>query len=157
MLRKQNGYVSSRYIPDVREAKADRAHRSPIHIAQQLGGVTSHTSRFYQRFPGILQRGGKDSRYHSMHIHSDLPAYHRHLPACRQDRHQRHRGSQRNRLDCHAAVRSTVCPSSYEKSGAEEITNPGSLSGISFNMHNQPQLKKTGRSPRPYRLITNQK
>ena len=30
--------VSSRYIPDVREVKAFRAHRSPIHIAQQLGG-----------------------------------------------------------------------------------------------------------------------
>jgi len=30
--------VSSRYIPDVREVKTFRAHRSPIHIAQQLGG-----------------------------------------------------------------------------------------------------------------------
>lgn len=47
MLRKQNGYVSSRYIPDVREAKADRAHRSPIHIAQQLGGVTSLHEKSY--------------------------------------------------------------------------------------------------------------
>ena len=40
--------VSSRYIPDVREVKAFRAHRSPIHIAQQLGG-----GNFTKRLTGV--------------------------------------------------------------------------------------------------------
>ena len=44
--------VSSRYIPDVREVKAFRAHRSPIHIAQQLGGgnFTEAVSTFATRY-----------------------------------------------------------------------------------------------------------
>lgn len=42
VLRKQNGVYQPDTFPDVREAQATRAHRSPIHVAQQLGGVTSH-------------------------------------------------------------------------------------------------------------------
>ena len=54
--------------------------------------------------------------YDPLYIHSDLPAHHRYLPACRQDRHQGHRCCERYRLDSHAVIRSTICAESHEAS-----------------------------------------
>ena len=101
---------------DVNPQESERTPLKPREIAYAITRGNSYTSRLYQRFPGLLQRCRKDPCYDPLYIHSDLPAHHRYLPACRQDRHQGHRCCERYRLDSHAVIRSTICAESHEAS-----------------------------------------